>query len=65
MLKEPSNLREEYRLIALGNRIFGPKRETVAGGWRNLHSNELHFLYLFPNIRVINAWKHEKRMTKF
>jgi hypothetical protein len=23
-------------------RIFGPKREEVAGGWRRLHSEELN-----------------------
>jgi hypothetical protein len=26
-------------------RIFGPKREEVAGGWGSLHSEELHNLY--------------------
>jgi hypothetical protein len=26
-------------------RIFGPKRKEVAGGWRRLHSEELHNLY--------------------
>jgi hypothetical protein len=26
-------------------RMFGPKREAVAGGWRKLHSEELHKLY--------------------
>jgi hypothetical protein len=26
-------------------RIFGPKREEVAGGWRRLHNEELHILY--------------------
>jgi hypothetical protein len=25
-------------------RIFGPKREEVAGGWRRLHTEELHNL---------------------
>jgi hypothetical protein len=35
-------------------RIFGPKREEVAGGWRTLHNEELHNLYASPNIvRVI------------
>jgi hypothetical protein len=35
-------------------RIFGPKREEVVGGWRRLHSEELHNLYASPNIiRVI------------
>jgi hypothetical protein len=31
-------------------RIFGPKREEVAGGWRRLHNEELHNLYTLPNI---------------
>jgi len=26
-------------------RIFGLKKEGVAGGWRRLHSEELHNLY--------------------
>jgi hypothetical protein len=26
-------------------RIFGLKREEVAGGWRRLHSEELHKIY--------------------
>jgi hypothetical protein len=26
-------------------RIFGPKREEVAGRWRKLHNEELHTLY--------------------
>jgi hypothetical protein len=26
-------------------RIFGPKREEVAGDWRRLHNEELHNLY--------------------
>jgi hypothetical protein len=35
-------------------RIFGYKREEVAGGWRRLHNEELHNLYISPNIiRVI------------
>jgi hypothetical protein len=31
-------------------RIFGPKREEVARGWRRLHNEELHNLYASPNI---------------
>jgi hypothetical protein len=31
-------------------RIFGPKWEEVAGGWRKLHSEELHNLYALSNI---------------
>jgi hypothetical protein len=39
-------------------RIFGPKREEVAGGWRRLHNEELHNLYASPNvIRVIEQRK--------
>jgi hypothetical protein len=57
-------LREEHRLRVFENRmlrtIFGPKREEVAGGWRRLHNEELHYLYATPNIiRVIKA----RRMT--
>jgi hypothetical protein len=47
-------LREEYRLRVFENRllrrIFGPKRDEVAGEWRKLHSEELHTLYSSPNI---------------
>jgi hypothetical protein len=51
-------LREEHRLKVYENmvlrRIFGPKREEMAGGWRRLHNEELHNLYASPNIiRVI------------
>jgi hypothetical protein len=31
-------------------RIFGPKREEVAGGWRRLHNKELHNLHASPSI---------------
>jgi hypothetical protein len=45
-------LREEYRLRVFENRvlrrIFGPKRDEVSGGWRKLHNEELHGLYLHP-----------------
>jgi hypothetical protein len=51
-------LREEYGLRVFENRvlrrIFGPKREEVAGGWRRLYTEELHDLYASPDIiRVI------------
>jgi hypothetical protein len=37
-------------------RIYGPKREEVAGSWRRLHIEELHNLYALPNIiRVIKS----------
>jgi hypothetical protein len=31
-------------------RIFGPKREEVARGWRRLHKEEVHNVYCPPNI---------------
>jgi hypothetical protein len=37
-------------------RIYGPKREEVAGGWRRLHKEELHNLNASPNIiKVIKS----------
>jgi hypothetical protein len=36
--------------------IFGPKRDEVIGGWRELHNEELHNLYCSPNIiRIIKS----------
>jgi hypothetical protein len=34
-------------------RIFGPKREEVAGGWRRLHNEELHYLCVSPDIIMV------------
>jgi hypothetical protein len=31
-------------------RIFGPKREEVAGDWRRLHNEELQNLYASTNV---------------
>jgi hypothetical protein len=36
-------------------RIFGAKREKVAGDWRRLHNEELHNLYASQNVGVINS----------
>jgi hypothetical protein len=37
-------------------RIFGPKREKLAGDWRRQHNEELRNLYASPNIiRVIKS----------
>jgi hypothetical protein len=42
-------IREEHRLRVFENkvlrRIFGPKRDEVAGEWRKLHNEELRDLY--------------------
>jgi hypothetical protein len=38
------------------NRIFWPKMEDVAGGWRRMNKEELHKLYASPDIiRVIKS----------
>jgi hypothetical protein len=34
-------------------RLFGPKREEVAGAWRRLHNQELYNLYSSPNIILV------------
>jgi hypothetical protein len=51
-------LREEHRLRLFESRvmrrIFGPKREEVAGSWRRLHNEELHNLYASLNIFRVN-----------
>jgi hypothetical protein len=47
-------LREEHRLRVFENRvqrrIFSPRREEVAGGWRTLHDEEISNFYVSPNI---------------
>jgi hypothetical protein len=53
-------LREEHKLRVFESRvqrrIFGPKREDMAGGWRRLHNEELHNLYISPYIiRIIKS----------
>jgi hypothetical protein len=34
-------------------RIFGPKRDEAAGGWRRLKNEELHNLYASKNIITV------------
>jgi hypothetical protein len=45
---------ERHRLRVFENkvlrRIFGHKKDEVTGQWRKLHSEELHNLYLSPDI---------------
>jgi hypothetical protein len=53
-------IRGEHRLRVFVNRvlgrIFGPRRDEVTGGWRNLHNEELHNLYYSPSIiRIIKS----------
>jgi hypothetical protein len=53
-------LREECMLRVFENqllrRIFGSKRDEVAGEWKRLHNKELYALYSSPNIiRVIKS----------
>jgi hypothetical protein len=46
-------LMEEHRLRVFESwawRIFGPKKDEVTGGWRKMHSEELHNLYSSPGI---------------
>jgi hypothetical protein len=56
-------LREEYRLRVFENRvlrrIFGPKRDEVTGGWRELRNEELHNLYSSLGIItiMIKSWR--------
>jgi hypothetical protein len=37
----------ENRLL---RKVFGPKRDEVTGGWRKLHSEDLHNLYASASI---------------
>jgi hypothetical protein len=53
-------LRGKHKLRMFENRvlrrIFGPRREEVTGGWKVLHNEELHNLYISQNIvRVIKS----------
>jgi hypothetical protein len=51
---------KQHKLRVIQNRVlrrvFGPKREEVARGWRRLHNEELHNLYTSPClIRMIKS----------
>jgi hypothetical protein len=53
------DISQEHGLRVTENRVlrlFGRKREEVAGGWRRLHNEELHNFYASPNIiRMIRS----------
>jgi hypothetical protein len=45
-----------FHINTLLRRIFGPKRDKMAGCWRKPHNEELHDLYSSPSIvRVIKS----------
>jgi hypothetical protein len=51
-------------------RLFGPGRDEAIGGWRELHNEELHYLYFSQSIiRIIKSkrirWgEHVARMGR-
>jgi hypothetical protein len=50
-IKGETQIEGENRVLS---RMFGPKSDEVAGGWRKLHNEELHDLYsLLSIIRII------------
>jgi hypothetical protein len=65
-------LRKEHREWVFENkvlkRIFGPKKDEVTGGWRNLHNKELCNVYFLPSIikmiksRRMRCVRHVARM---
>jgi hypothetical protein len=65
---------KQHRLKVFKNRvlrrIFGPKRNKVAGGWRKLRNEDLHNLYFLPTvIRIMKSrrmrwWVRVARMQK-
>jgi hypothetical protein len=52
-------LREEHSLRVFDNRVLrtsGLKRDGVTEGWRKLHNEEFHNLYILPSIiRIIKS----------
>jgi len=43
-------------------RMFGPKREEMAGCWRRLHNEELHDLYTLLNVTMVIKSMTVRRM---
>jgi hypothetical protein len=58
-LASHSKGRTQIEKIVL-SRIFGPKREEEAGGWRRLHNEELRNLYASLNIIGVIRSKKDK-----
>jgi hypothetical protein len=58
-------LRDKHRLRVFENRVLsrisGPKRDEIRGEWRNLHNEELHNLYSFPDI----IWQIKSRRMRW
>jgi hypothetical protein len=56
-----SDIKEEHRLRVCENRvlrrIFGPRRDEVAGVWRKLHTKELHGLHSSASVIRIIKWR--------
>jgi hypothetical protein len=59
---------EVLKLRAFQNRvlrrIFRPKRDEVAGGWKKLHNKELHNLYTSPHITTVIKAKWMKTVDR-
>jgi hypothetical protein len=56
----PLTFRDEHRLRVLENRelqrMYGPKKDEIIGGWRKFHKEKLHNLCSLPNIiRMSNS----------
>jgi hypothetical protein len=60
-------LREEHRVRVFVNRvlsrIFGPKSDEETGGWRKLHTEEVHSLYSSPSIISDQVKENEMDMA--
>jgi len=57
-LKEAN--KQECLDITVLRSIFGPKRKEETGGWRKLHSEELHDFLSTPGIMVIKRRKQDE-----
>jgi hypothetical protein len=44
-------------------KIYGPKREEVTGGWRKVHTKEIHNLYSSPKHHKDNQMNGVRRVV--